>query len=186
MNDFKSSGSNFLWIFKSAWETYSRFVVIIERFFRNSLFVEFLWRSLVLIAASLSNSFLFRAADMKPKRDIIEGSFFISGFGRSYKRLESLSYESARQSMFRNMFTESLHELYFTPVKSVSLLIMVSVGANVLLSIFFQREIDMWGWVFRISAVILSLNAISCGADWATVKGGSRFLDLLGKCQRKK
>lgn len=184
MKNFKFLSSNFLWIFKVVWKLYSCFVMIIERFFKNSLFVEFLWRSLVSIGVSFSNSFLFRAADIKPEKNIIKESFFISGFGRFYKRLESLLSELTRQSAFRNVFTESLHEFYFTPVKTVSLLILVSVGVDTLFSLFFQRRINTGCWAFRISAVILSLSAISCGADWATVKGGSRFIHLLRKWQK--
>lgn len=186
MNNFKVSGSNFLRIFTIAWRLYSRFVAIVERSFKSSFFVESIWRFLVSIGIYFNNSFIFRAADMKPKEDIIRESFFIAGFGKSYKRFESLLSGLARQSAFRDIFAESLHEFYFSPVKAVSILILVSIGVDALFSLFFHRGIDTWGWVFRISAAFLCLDAISCGADWAAVKGGSRLLDLLGKWQKRK
>lgn len=186
MSNGKFAYSIFFGILRTAWRSYSWLAETIEGFCKNSVLIRFFWRSLILIAVSLDNSFLFRAADMKPKKNIIKESFFISGFVRFYKRFESLLSELAGQSAFRNVFTESLHEFYFTPVKTISLLILVLVGVDTLFSLFFQRGIVTGGWVFRISAAILCLNTVSCGADWATVKGGSRFLDLLGKWQKKK
>ena len=98
-----------------------------------------------------------------------------------YKRWKDKAMCYLRTSLAILLAKNTKKILYFSPVRIISIIVVIAVITNVFLSIVLQKQISLWGWLMRGLFLFSGVVCLFCKADWVAVKSNSIILRKLGK-----
>lgn len=93
-----------------------------------------------------------------------------------YKRWKNKIIRYSKISLTVGLAKDTKEELYFSPVRVISIITVTTIMINVVLSIVLQKQIGLWGWLMRVLFLFLGFGGLFCRVDWLTVKKNSVFL----------
>ena len=96
-----------------------------------------------------------------------------------YKRWKGKIIHYLRTSSAIEVVKDTKTELYFFPVKTISIIVIIATAANVALSFVLHRQIALGSWLIRGLFLFLAVGGLFCKADWPTVKENSVILEKM-------
>jgi hypothetical protein len=85
----------------------------------------------------------------------------------------------AKTSIILESVKEIKKEVYFSPVKISSIIIVTAILTNISFSILFNKEIGLLSWVIRTLLFFAGLAGLSSNATWEDVKKTNFILKYL-------
>jgi len=127
------------------------------------------------------SSFIGKITDMKKGKGllILDNSILIRWMSPIFKMMKERAADYLKQSKIVNFFKKIKGNLRLDPLKSISLIIVVLILANMVLSVLIKKEIDLFGWIIRGGFLFAALSGLFCRAGWNEVKNTSFILRLV-------
>lgn len=66
-----------------------------------------------------------------------------------------------------------------TPVKTGSIIMVLAIIMNIVITLLLKKEIDSFGWLMRAIFLFLGINGLFSNVDWPTIKNNSLILRLI-------
>lgn len=70
---------------------------------------------------------------------------------------------------------DTKEQLNLSPVRVISIIVVIAITVNVILSFFLHKQIGLWGWLIRALFLFVAVSGLFSKADWSTVKRNSVF-----------
>lgn len=122
-------------------------------------------------------SFLGRITEIKQTSSVVlVNSCTVQSLINFYKRWKNKMFYYLRDSLSTELAKDTKKELYFSPVRIISLIIVTTIVVNGALSFILQKQIDLWGWLIQGLFLFAGISGLFCQVDWPTVKSSSIFL----------
>ncbi len=155
---------------------------IIGDIYRNSQTHKLISRFWERIKVSFRFSFLGRITNIKGEGNaaVLDNSKTVQYLSDFYKRWRDKVIYCINASKAVSLAKRSEEEFYILPVKTIGIIVVVTVVTNVALSIILGREITLWGWLMRGLFLFVGAPGLFCKADWPIVKGNSIILRKIG------
>lgn len=125
-------------------------------------------------------SFLGKITQIREtKPALLDDSWVVQYLIHLYKRWKYKITHYLGNSSAANLVKDAKEELYFSSVRMLSLIIIITILINAILSVILQKQMDLWSFFMRILLLFAGTAGLSCEADWLTVKENSVFLRKL-------
>lgn len=176
--------SSFVSILKSIWNRCISLAKWITAVWRDSCIYGFIQKACLGIKACFRNSFLARRASEACRyghAEFIDNSRaikWISGLLGIWKNKMRVWIYNSRTTGFAK---DIKNELIISPVMAISIILVTSIGFNLLLSCLFKYRISICGLTVRLLFFLLGCAGLFCKSGWLDIKGSSLFLRLITK-----
>jgi len=122
-------------------------------------------------------SFLGRNAEIRQGvgHIILENSYVAKYTFSLYKKCKAKIINYLRMCLMVEALRDLKTELYFSPIKTISIFMVIATAVNVVLCFIFKRPIGIWGYLMRGLFLFVGIPGIYCKADWSAVKANSIF-----------
>lgn len=150
----------------------------LRRAFPQSRTYMLLRRYYDAVTATFDNSFVGRIGRIKKDADtgMIDNSRVIckirGAFGSAKYKVPDYLDASAIGGWIRGV----MKDLYLFPVKSLSIIILTGVIANIAFCASFRIGISIAGWFTRGLFLLMGIGGISCPEDWPALRENSFIL----------
>lgn len=126
-------------------------------------------------------SFLSKISGINEEKDItiLDQSIFIQWIINLYKKWRQKLIFYLKSSKIYSLEEQLRKEFYSLPVKTISIIVTVTVVTNIFFSIFLRKEIGLLGWILRGLFLFIGLTGIFCNANWQGLKKTSLVLRYL-------
>ena len=122
-------------------------------------------------------SFLGRITETKQTTSgTLDNSRVVEHLFKFYKKWKDKIILCFKVSSTIDLAKDAKKDLYFFPVRIISIIVVTAITINVFLSIVLQKQISLWGWLIRGLLLFVSISGIFCKADWLTIKRSSVLL----------
>ena len=122
-------------------------------------------------------SFLGRITEIKEANPaLLDNSRAVRYSMNFYKRWKDEVIHYSKTSSTIKLAKDTKEELYFSSVKMISLIIIITILVNAILFVILQKQMELWSFLIRALFLFVGTAGLSCSADWPTVKKGSVFL----------
>ena len=122
-------------------------------------------------------SFLGRITEIKEADSLaLDNSRAVRYSINFYKRWKDEVIHYSKTSSTIKLAKDTKEELYFSSVKMISLIIIITILVNAILFVILQKQMELWSFLIRALFLFVGTAGLSCSADWPTVKKGSVFL----------
>lgn len=139
----------------------------------HSLFSRF-WKKTKLC---FRYSFLGRITEIKEANlALLDNSRAVRYLINFYKRWRDKAIHYLRPSFTLSLAKDTKEELIFSPVRIISLIVIITILVNAVLSVILQKQMYLWNFLIRVLFLFAGTAGLSCEADWPTVKKSSIFL----------
>ena len=126
---------------------------------------------------SFRYSFLGRITEEKQTTSgILDNSRGVQYVFNLYKKGGNKVTRCLRTSSAIILTKKTKKDLYFSPVKITSVILITAIIINVVFSFVLQNKIGIYGWLMRGLLLFLAVSGLFCKAGWPTVKSSSIFL----------
>lgn len=128
-------------------------------------------------------SFLGRLSGIKKEFNllILKDSKLISWILLSYKVCKNRLIAYFKNSGLATLIEKVKKNLCFRPLNIFSFVIVISILANILLSLLLNQKINSFGWIIRLLFLFIGTFNLNSSIDWPTIKSNSLFLRLLSR-----
>jgi hypothetical protein len=122
-------------------------------------------------------SFFGRITEPRQKTSgIFETSLVVQSLFNLYKKCKHQIIQLFKASSTYHQVKDTKINLAFTPIRMMSLIVIVAITTNIALSLIVQKNISLWGWLARGLFLSLAVIGLYCRADWRSVKMSSLFM----------
>lgn len=126
-------------------------------------------------------SFLGRITETEQTSSgVLDKSRTVQNLINLYLRWKDKIIRSLKASSTIKLAKGTKKELYFSPMKIISIIIITAITINIFLSIVLQKQIGLWGWLMRGLFLLAAVLSLFCTKDWSTVKKSSIILKKMG------
>lgn len=135
------------------------------------------------IKISFRYSFLGKITELeyKDNSQILDNSKFILWLINEYKIWKNRVTNYSMTSAFFASTQEIKKELYYLPIKTLSIILVVAILTNIFFSLLFKKEIVSLGWAMRLFLLIIGLGGLFCNADREGLKQSSLILKYINR-----
>jgi len=149
----------------------------VDFIYLNSQTFRLTKRVLESIKACFRYSLLGRITEIKEENpEILGNSRAVQYLIDSYKGWKDKVIYYSKTSSTISLAKDTQRELYLSPVRIISLIVVIAILVNVALSVILQKQIELWGFLIRVLFLFAGTAGLSCEADWPAVKESSIFL----------
>ncbi len=129
------------------------------------------------IKACFRYSFLGRITEIKEAEPtLLDDSRAVQYLIHFYRRWKYKITHYSGNSLGAKLVKDAKEELFFSFVRMISLIIIITILVNAVLSVILQKQIGLWSFFIRVLFLFAGAAGLSCHADWPTVKKSSVFL----------
>jgi len=107
---------------------------------------------------------------------ILYSSRVVQYFMNFYKKWKNMITQFLKTSLMVGLAKDTKRQLIFSPVKIISMIVIIAFAVNVFLILVLQKQIGLWGWLIRGLLLFVAISGLFSKADWPTVKRSSVFL----------
>lgn len=119
-------------------------------------------------------SFLGRITETKQTTSgVLDKSRTVQFLITFYNRWKNKIIHYFKASSTFDLTKNTKNQLDFSPVKIISIIVVIAITINVLLSIALQKQIGFWGWLMRALSLFVAVSGLFCKANWQTIKRSS-------------
>ena len=93
-----------------------------------------------------------------------------------YKRWRDKIICYLKVSFTLSLAKDAKEKLILSPVRIISLIVIITIFVNAVLSVILQKQMGLWGFFMRVLFLFAGAVGLSCQAGWPTVKKSSIFL----------
>lgn len=162
---------------KHLYRSYSFIVKRVSYIYHNSLTYGFINRFWEKIKICLRYSFLGKITETKQTTSgTLDNSRVVEHLFKFYNKWKDKIILCFKVSSTIDLAKDAKKDLYFFPVRIISIIVVTAITINVFLSIVLQKQISLWGWLIRGLLLFVSISGIFCKADWLTIKRSSVLL----------
>lgn len=130
-------------------------------------------------------SFLGRITEIKQASPgVLDGSRVLQYLINFYKRWKDKIIRCSGTSLAACAAKDVKTELYLSPTKIISIIVVTAILVNAGLSIILHKQIVLWGWLMRGLFLFVGVSGLFCQADWLTLKNNSIILRLVRKIRK--
>lgn len=131
----------------------------------------------------LKFSFIGKISEIKKREDtkFLEISITLKWLNNFYKKSKTDFNIFLNNSKIHNSAIQLKEQFYSSPLKIISIIVIIAVVTNIILSILFKIRISLFGWVMRSLLLFGGFTGLNSGMDWVTVKSNSIILGLFFK-----
>jgi len=175
--------SIFVRFLKESWQRYCFFEEQLNETYKNSQTYRITQGLKNKIKVYFRYSFLGTISEIKENENniVLEESKIVRYLINSYKKFKLRAISYFDTSIARSSLNELTKELYFSPIKNLSIIIVVAILINIIFSILLKKEIGLLGWFIRIFFLLIGLNGLSSNATWEDIKKTSYFIKQQNK-----
>lgn len=156
---------------------YGAWVQKVSYIYRNSLIHRLINRFWEKVKICFRYSFFGRITETRQiNPEILDNSRVVQYLFGFYERRKSKIIKSFEASSTIDLAKDTKKDLYFSPVRVTSIIVVIAITVNVFLSIVLQKQIGLWGWLMRGLFLPVAISGLFCKTDWPTVKRNSVFL----------
>lgn len=108
-------------------------------------------------------SFLGRVSEVTIERDItvvLGESLFVNWLVKIYRTWKDKIISYLKISLARKAIIELESKLNFMPVKTSSVIMLIAIAINLLLSILVKKQISLAGWFIRLALLSISFAGL--------------------------
>lgn len=169
-------------LFNYVYRRYSKTEQKLIDIYRNSQIYRLIEEFCKKIRICARYSFLGRITKIKQIRikqispGALENSRIVQSLINFYKRWKDRIIRYLRASLTIMLAKDAEEQLYSSPVRTTSIIVVTVVVVNVLLTLVLLKPIGLLGWLARGLLLFVGISGLFCQADWPTVKSGSIFL----------
>lgn len=125
-------------------------------------------------------SFLARLTQIKQiSSAVLDNSRTVQYLTNLYKRYNDKIANLLKASFTFNLARDAKNELYFMPVRIISIIVITAIVANLLLSLVLHKPIILWGWLWRGLFLFVAVSGLFSTVAWPAVERSSIFLWLV-------
>lgn len=123
-------------------------------------------------------SFLGRVAEISEKisAPALDNSNLAKCPLNLYNMMKLKIADYARTSTSVAALLSAKRDIYVSPVKIGSVIVVIAILINTIFSVLLNKEIVLAGWVIRLIFLFIGLSGLFCNADWEEVKETSFVL----------
>ena len=160
---------------------HQHFKRILKNIYSNSTTMKLGKKSWKKIKVYFRNSFLGRITELRAKNL----SFFLDSVAVNYlinlsKRLKFKTDSSLKESTALTLMNRTKKKKKNSLVRIISMIVIIAIAINIILSFAFQTEITLIGWLVRIFCMFIAILGLICKIDLQTIKTHSNILRRLG------
>ena len=157
-----------------------------DKIYQNSRIHKILKRGWQGTKTNFRYSFLGRITEIndQPNPAILSNSATVKKASSLFYFWQDQITSCAKTSMMAGNARGLKKELYLLPAKTGSFIVLTAVITDILLSLVLRKEINILGWIIRISLLTASWGGLSSPVQWEELKKTSLFVDYLGRRQR--
>jgi len=164
-------------LWKHIYKRYSFTAQRVSYIYHNSLTHGLINRIWEKIKICFRYSFLGRITETEQiTSGILDGSRMAQYLVSFCKRWMNKITQALNASSTIDLAKDTKKDLYFSPVRVTSIIVVIAITTNVFMSIILQKQIGLWGWLMRGLFYWIAVSGLFCKADWPTVKRNSVFL----------
>jgi len=163
--------------FRYLYKWYSQVGQSVSYIYHNSQTYRLPKRFWEEIKICLRYSFLGRITEPKQTTSgVLDTSRVVQHLINFLKRWKNNVIRYLRTSLATIMVKDTRKDIYFSPVRIASIIVVTAITVNVFLYIVLQKQIGLWGWLMRGLFLFLAVVGLFSKADWPTVKRSSVLL----------
>jgi hypothetical protein len=126
-------------------------------------------------------SFLGRITEIKETEPaLLDDSRVVRYLINFYKGWRNKAICYLMPSFTLRLAKDTKEELIFSPVRTISLIVIITSLVNAVLSVLLQKQMGLWSFFVRVLFLLAGTAGLSCEADWPMVKKSSIFLKKIG------
>lgn len=171
--------SFFLPLLQGVWQRYCSFEQWIGLVFKQSRICAKIENISDKLKIYCRYSFLGKVSEIGNSKNsaVLDASRFVSFWRGLYKQCKNnfLFYFKAGETAI--LLEETKKELYFQPVKAVSIVMLAAILTNTIFVISLHREVSLIGWFMRIFFFFVGIGGLFCKTDWQGLKKTSLVLN---------
>ncbi len=107
---------------------------------------------------------------------VFENSRVIQFLINLYEKWKYQTTQFLKASSMYHKAEETKMQMTLSPIRIVSLIVIVAITTNIALSFILQKHIGLWGWLMRGLFFSMAVIGLHCRADWRSVKMSSLFM----------
>ncbi len=123
-------------------------------------------------------SFLGRISEIFEERNIIilDNSMLAKWLLNLYNKWKLKIAGYTRTSRAMDQLVSVKRDIYFSPVKTGSIVVVAAILINIIFSVLLSEKIVLIGWIIRLIFLFIGLSGLFCNVDWEEVKKTSFLL----------
>lgn len=122
-------------------------------------------------------SFLTRIAEIKQTTTpvILSNSCMVKSALALYKNFQIKLINYFKVSLVAKALNDLKTELYFSPIRIISIFMVIVITVNLVLCLVLKKEMSIWGYLMRGLFLFAGIPGLFCKVDWPTLKENSIF-----------
>ena len=153
-----------------------------EIVYRSSLFLRLKNMIKTNCKNSYQNNSFYKLEMEIENRDILASSKMaqiIENF--SSKITRNIRQDYYRESKFLLYVHQKTRELYFGPLKQISIILFIAIFLNICLLAILKIEIPFYGWLLRLFLLIITFCGLNYTGNFVSVFKNSAFFKIINK-----